>query len=107
MIIRHPLQSPLLTPGSGGGHKIEGIGVGFEPSFLNREKFCEIRAIDQTAAFKMCCRLASKAGIFCSPSTRLNVVAAMDLAKELDPSQQIVTLSCDNSMKYLAGDTYS
>ena len=107
VVALEPLQSPLLTTGKGGPHKIEGIGVGFEPPFLDRARLYDIRAIDQTAAFNMCRRLASEAGIFCGASTGLNVVAAMDLANELGPSQRIVTLGCDSGMKYLAGDIYS
>ncbi len=107
VIALEPLQSPLLTTGKGGSHKVEGIGVGFEPPFLDRAQLSEVRAVDQAEAFKMCRRLASEAGIFCGASTGLNVMAAIDLAKELGPSHRIVTLGCDNGTKYLAGDIYS
>lgn len=107
IIALEPLQSPFLTTGKGGPHKVEGIGVGFEPPFLDRARLYDIRAIDQAAAFSMCRRLASEAGIFCGASTGLNVVAALDIAKELGPGQRIVTLGCDNGTKYLAGGLYS
>ena len=107
VVALEPLQSPLLTTGKGGPHRVEGIGVGFEPPFLDRARLYDIRAIDQVGAFNMCRRLASQAGIFCGASTGLNVVAAMDLAEELGPSQRIVTLGCDNGTKYLVGDIYS
>jgi len=107
VIALEPLQSPLLKTGRGGGHKIKGIGVGFEPPFLDHEELYDIRAINQAEAFRMCRRLANEAGKFCGPSTGLNVVGAMDLAEELGPSQRIVTLRCDNGTKYLAGNIYS
>ena len=52
LVAFEPLQSPFLTTGKGGPHLVEGIGVGFEPPFLDRSKLKEIRAIDQEQAFK-------------------------------------------------------
>ena len=54
----------------------------------------------------MCQRLARKEGIFCGGSTGLNVVAAIELAKEIGPGKRIVTLGCDNGMKYLGSHIY-
>ncbi len=59
---------------------------------LRRARLHDVRAVDQFAAFKMCRRLASEAGIFYGASTGLNVVGAMKLAEELGPGQHIVTL---------------
>ena len=106
VIALEPLQSPLLTTGKGGPHRVEGIGVGFVPPFLDRSQIKEIRAIDQERAFEMCRRLASEAGIFGGGSTGLNVVAAIELAQELGPGKRIVTLGCDNGAKYLGGHIY-
>ena len=53
-----PLQSPLLTTGKGGSHKVEGIGVGFEPPFLDQSVLKGIRAIDQEKGVAMCRQLA-------------------------------------------------
>lgn len=106
LVALEPLQSPLLTTGKGGAHRVEGIGVGFEPPFLDKEKVDDIRAIDQEQAFSMCRRLAVEAGIFCGGSTGLNVVAAIDLAGELGVGKKIVTLGCDNGSKYLGGHIY-
>ena len=47
LVAFEPLQSTLLTTGKGGSHQVEGIGVGFEPPFLNKSVLSEIRAIDQ------------------------------------------------------------
>ena len=106
LVAFEPLQSPFLSTGKGGPHKVEGIGVGFEPPFLDRSKLKEIRAIDQEQAFKMCKRLASEEGIFGGGSTGLNVVAAIKIARELGPGKRIVTLGCDNGVKYLDGHIY-
>lgn len=106
IIALEPLQSPLLTTGNGGPHLVEGIGVGFAPPFLDRSCLYDIRAVDQDLAFDMCRRLARKAGVFCGGSTGLNVVAAIDLAKEIGPGKRIVTLGCDTGSKYLGGHIY-
>ena len=106
LVAFEPLQSPLLTTGKGGAHQVEGIGVGFEPPFLDQSVLKEIRAIDQEKGFAMCRRLAHEEGIFCGASTGLNVVGAIDLAKEIGPEKKVVTLACDNGMKYLGGHVY-
>jgi cysteine synthase A len=102
-----PLQSPILTTGTGGSHRIEGIGVGFYPPFLNMDQVDHVRTVDQDEAFAMCRLLASKHGIFCGPSTGLNVAGAIALAKDMIPGQNIVTLGVDSGLKYLSGSAYS
>ena len=101
-----PLQSPLLTKGKGGSHKVEGIGVGFYPPFLDKQKIDEFLAIDQEEAFEMRNLLASQHGIFCGTSTGLNVVGAIQLAKQMSPNQNVVTLGCDSGLKYLDRKAY-
>ena len=107
VIALEPQQSPLLSTGKGGAHRVEGIGVGFEPPFLDRNRVDDIRAIDQELAFDMCRKLASRAGIFCGGSTGLNLVAAIKLSRELGSGKRIVTLGCDNGSKYLGGHIYT
>ena len=106
IIALEPLQSPLLTTGAGGPHRVEGIGVGFEPPFLDRSRCRDIRAVDQDEAFAMCRRLAREEGILCGASTGLNVAAAIAIAGELGPGKRVVTLGVDSGMKYLAGDLF-
>ena len=101
-----PAQSPFLTTGKGGAHKVEGIGVGFEPPFLDRAVLSEIRTVDQEMGFAMCRRLAKEEGVFCGASTGLNVAGAIEIAKEMEPGQRVVTLACDSGLKYLGGNIY-
>ena len=72
-----PAQSPLLTTGTGGPHRVEGIGVGFEPPFLVRDRCTGIRTVDQNDAMTMARRLAAEEGLLCGTSTGLNVCAAV------------------------------
>ena len=77
-----PLQSPRLTTGVGGAHHVEGIGVGFEPPCPDRDRRDDIRAIDGELACDMCRELARRAGVFCGRPPAVNVVSAIELAKD-------------------------
>lgn len=102
-----PLQSPTLTTGQGGKHSVEGIALGFAPPFLDRTAITGARAVDQESGFAMCRRLAVEEGILAGGSTGLNVVAALELARELGPGKRVVTLGCDTGIKYLGGPIYT
>ena len=101
VIALEPAQSPLLTTGVGGPHRVEGIGVGFEPPVLDRTRCAEIRTVDEGFAMEMCRRLAFEEGLLCGVSTGLNVCAAIELAAELGRGSSVVTLACDSGLKYL------
>ena len=106
LVAFEPLQSPRLTTGKGGAHQVEGIGVGFEPPFLDLSVLKGIRAIDQEKGFAMCRRLSREEGLFSGSSTGLNVVGAIELAEELGPGKKVVTFACDSGIKYLGGHVY-
>jgi cysteine synthase A len=97
----------MLTTGTGGSHRVEGIALGFVPPFLDMNLIKEVRAIDQEAGFEMCRTLAKQEGLLAGGSTGLNVVAALDLAIQLGPGKRVVTVACDNGIKYLGGHIYS
>jgi cysteine synthase A len=107
VVALEPAQSPLLTTGKSGAHKVEGIAVFPDPPFLDRSRVDEVRTVDQERAFEMCRKLAREEGVFAGGSTGLNVCAAIDLAVELGAGSRIVTLGCDNGAKYLGGPIYS
>jgi cysteine synthase len=54
----------------------------------------------------MCRRLAREEGLLVGTSTGLNVVAALDLARELGPESVVVTVAADTGLKYLSGDLF-
>ena len=107
VIALEPSQSPLLTTGTSGAHKVEGIAVFPDPPFLDRAEVSEVRMVDQEKAFHMCRRLAREEGVFGGGSTGLNVCAAIELAMELGPGKRVVTFNCDNGAKYLGGQIYN
>jgi cysteine synthase A len=106
IVALEPSNSPVLSTGKAGAHRVEGIGVGFWPPHLKRGEFHEIRAIDEAAARDMARRLAREEGILAGTSSALNVVAAVQVAQELGPGNIVVTVACDTGLKYLGSDPY-
>lgn len=92
--------------GTGGPHRVEGIGVGSVPPFLDRDRCAEVRAVDQERAIGMARRLAAEEGLLGGTSTGLNVCAAIDLATEAGAGTVVVTLGVDHGLKYLGGDLF-
>jgi cysteine synthase A len=106
VVILEPASAPLLTQGTKGTHKIEGIGVGLVPPLLAEAVYDEARAVVETEARQMAKCLAAEEGIFGRTSTGMNVAAALKLAMELGPGHTVVTVACDSGMKYLSGDLF-
>jgi cysteine synthase A len=104
--VLEPASSPVLSGGAKGNHKVEGIGIGFIPPLFAHTIYDEIRPIDELEARAMARLLAAKEGIFAGISSGLNVVAALQIAKELGPGHKVVTVACDSGMKYLAGGLF-
>jgi cysteine synthase A len=107
IVALEPATSPVLTTGQGGPHRVEGIAPGFRPPHLKDGEFDEARAIDEQEARAMARRLAREEGIFAGTSSAMNVVAALQLAKELGPGKTVATVAVDTGLKYLAGDLYA
>ncbi|MBN19093.1 MAG: cysteine synthase [Chloroflexi bacterium] len=107
LIALEPSQSPFLTTGKGGAHKVEGIGLGFAPPFLDKDKLDSVKSVDQDKAFDMCRLLAREEGLFGGGSTGLNICAAIEIAKEIGPGKKVVTLNCDTGLKYLGSHIYT
>jgi len=106
IIVLEPASSPVISKGIKGNHTVEGISPGFIPPHLKTTMYDEARAIDEQEARDMARTLAAKEGIFAGVSSGLNVVAALQLAKELGPGHNVVTVACDSGMKYLAGGLF-
>lgn len=102
-----PAESPVLSGGAPGSHKIEGIGAGFVPPRWNPEVANAIEAVPTLEAKDMARRLAKEEALFAGTSAGANVVAAVRVAKRLGPGRTVVTLLCDSGLKYLSTDLYS
>jgi cysteine synthase A len=106
IVALEPSTSPFLTTGKGGPHRVEGTAAGFWPPHLMKDAFHEARAIDETDGRAMARRAAREEGIFAGTSTGLNLVGALQLARELGPGHVVATVAVDTGLKYLAGDLY-
>lgn len=106
IVALEPTTSPFLTTGKGGPHRVEGTAAGFRPPHLVEGSYDEARAIDENDARVMSRRAAKEEGIFAGTSTGLNLVGALQLARELGPGKTVATVAVDTGLKYLAGDLY-
>lgn len=68
--------------------------------------FDEVRVIDENDGLAMARRIAKEEGVFAGTSSGLNIVAAINLARELGPGKVVATVACDTGLKYLAGDLF-
>jgi cysteine synthase A len=102
-----PAESPVLSGGESGAHKIEGIGIGFTPPLWKASLADEIMLVSTEEAKLMARRLASQEALFAGTSSGANVVAAIRVAERLGPGQTVVTLLVDSGLKYLTTDLYT
>ena len=96
-----PSESPVLSGGPAGAHKIDGIGAGFVVPLWRDDITDRIERVSTEEARAMALRLAREEGLFAGTSTGANVVAALRLASQLGPRTTVVTVMCDTGMKYL------
>jgi cysteine synthase A len=96
-----PEESPVLSGGASGAHKIDGVGAGFVVPLWTPEIPDAIDAVSTDDAIAMAFRLAREEGLFAGTSTGANVVAALRVAEQLGPDALVVTIMCDTGMKYL------
>lgn len=96
-----PAESPVLSGGQPGSHKIDGVGAGFVVPLWKPEIADHIERVSTADATTMALRLAREEGLFAGTSTGSNVIAALRLAERLGPGTTIVTVMCDTGMKYL------
>jgi cysteine synthase A len=97
-----PAESPVLSGGKTGAHKIDGIGAGFVVPLWRKDIADQIELVSTEEASAMTVRLAREVGLFGGTSTGANVIAAMRLAEKLGPDATVVTVMCDTGMKYLS-----
>jgi cysteine synthase A len=102
-----PAESPVLSGGEPGTHRIEGGGAGFWPPLLERDDLDEVVTVSTEGAFAMARRAAREEGLWSGPSTGANLTVALDIARRLGPGSRVVTPLVDSGLKYLTGDLYA
>ncbi len=103
-----PAGSPVLSKGTPGPHKIQGIGAGFVPETLNTKIYDEIIAVENEDAFKTGRTIARKEGVLVGISSGAAVYAATELAKRPENKGKIiVALLPDTGDRYLSTPMFS
>ena len=103
-----PAGSPVLSKGTAGAHKIQGIGAGFVPDTLNTEIYDEIITVENDDAFKIGREIARKEGLLVGISAGAAVWAATELAKRPEnKGKKIVALLPDTGDRYLSTQLFT
>ena len=101
IVALEPKDSPVLSEGRAGAHKIQGIGAGFVPDVLNTEIYDEIFVADSADAFAAAKLLAKKEGISVGISSGAALHGAIELAKKPEnKGKTIVALLPDSGDRY-------
>ncbi|MEK4920400.1 cysteine synthase A [Cytobacillus sp. FSL R5-0569] len=101
-----PADSPVLTGGKPGPHKIQGIGAGFVPEILDTKVYDEIIAVANEDAFAQARRAAKEEGILGGISSGAAIHAALKVAKELGEGKKVLAIIPSNGERYLSTPLY-
>jgi len=96
-----PTESPIITAGSKGSHKIQGIGAGFVPSILNLEFVDKVVTVSSDDAIAMTTQTARK-GLFLGISSGAALKVGYDLANGEGKGKEILVIAPDGGLKYLS-----
>jgi cysteine synthase A len=103
IIAVEPASSPVLSKGTAGAHKIQGIGAGFIPETLNTKVYDEVIAVENEAAFEAGREIGKKEGVLVGISSGAALWAAKELAKRPEnKGKTIVALLPDTGDRYLS-----
>jgi cysteine synthase A len=102
-----PADSPILSGGNPGPHKIQGIGAGFIPEVLNTSIIDEIITVTNDEAFETARKLANTEGILCGISSGAAMAAALKLAQKKETKgKRIVVILPSTGERYISTDLF-
>lgn len=102
-----PESSAVIKGKEAGPHSIQGIGAGFIPVNLDRGVLSSIVQVSDEDAIETTRWLAREHGLFCGISSGANVWASIEMARDLEKDNIIVTIACDRGDKYLSTKAYA
>ncbi|WP_100374403.1 cysteine synthase A [Bacillus sp. FJAT-45037] len=101
-----PKDSPILSGGNPGPHKIQGIGAGFVPDILDTKLYDEVIQVSTEDAFEYARRAAREEGILGGISSGAAIYSALKLAEKLGPGKKVVAIIPSNGERYLSTPLY-
>ncbi|WP_188656048.1 cysteine synthase A [Pontibacillus salipaludis] len=101
-----PDSSPVLSGGSPGPHKIQGIGAGFVPKVLNTDVYDHIIQVTNDQAYETAREVAKTEGVLGGVSTGAAIYAAKEVAKKLGKGKKVLAIVPSNGERYLSTPLY-
>lgn len=102
-----PTDSPVLSGGDPGPHKIQGIGAGFIPSILDTDVYDEVVQVPNDTAFEVAREVARTEGILGGISSGAAIAAARQVAEELGSGKKVLAVLPSNGERYLSTPLYN
>lgn len=106
VIAVEPDACATISRGERGPTKIQGLAAGFVPNNYRRAVVDEVRTVKDDDAWRTKLRLARHEGLLVGISSGANVVTAFDVARELGPGKNVVTILCDTGERYFSLEEY-
>ncbi|MDQ0300980.1 cysteine synthase A [Salibacterium salarium] len=106
IIALEPADSPVLSGGNKGPHKIQGIGAGFVPGILDTDVYDEVVTVTTEQSFEYARRAAKEEGVLGGISSGAAIYAALEEAKKLGKGKKVVAVLPSNGERYLSTPLY-
>ncbi|MER2109087.1 MAG: cysteine synthase A [Solibacillus sp.] len=106
IIAVEPADSPVLSGGNPGPHKIQGIGAGFVPDVLDTNIYTSIAPVQNETAFEVARKVAREEGILCGISSGAAIHVAIEAAKRLGKGSNVLAIVPSNGERYLSTPLY-
>jgi cysteine synthase A len=100
-------NSPVLSGGKPGPHKIPGTGPGFIPETLDTKIYDKIYHISDQKVIEITRKLAAEEGLLLGPSSGATVWTALQVASNLGPDKKVLAIAADTGQRYLGGAFFS
>ncbi|MGX9292113.1 cysteine synthase A [Bacillus sp. A015] len=104
--VAEPKESPVLSGGKPGKHKLVGTSPGFIPTILNEHVYDEIVQVSDEDAYHITRQLARLEGILVGPSSGAACYAAIETAKQMPKDHIVICMTADTGERYLSSDVF-